>query len=112
QIIPFTVAGSGAFLTYQILSYENGVVLRLLDRGPIFQGEIDPRPTGLLETSADQSTMFVWDGVSFVGSRVTTQAPVPSDSIVLRYLVGPEGVSGPSLIDLKVGQTLQLVRTD
>ncbi len=29
QIIPFTVAGSGVFLTYRVLSYQNGGMQRL-----------------------------------------------------------------------------------
>ena len=112
QFVAYTVSGSGGFLSYRIFGYTDGTISLMLEREAIFQGSLEARPSGLLERSSDQTTLFTWDGRSFIGTRVIVAEPVPTGSASLHYRVTSEKVLGPERIELKIGQFLSLARDD
>jgi hypothetical protein len=112
QLVVYTVSGSGGFLSYQVFGSVDGQWLQLLERYGIFQGKVEQRVDGLLESSTDRSRLYRWNGAEFVGSDVDVSRPVPIGTAKLHYTVTSAAVLGPKEVALKVGQQLEPVRDD
>lgn len=77
QVIISTVEGSGSFLSYSIIGWDDTQVKTLLKQIGIFQGSIQIQGNQLIQKSGHQGTIYQWNGSSFISTPMAAENQPP-----------------------------------
>lgn len=113
QVLLIQRAGSGGFLSYDVLGAVDGKLQTLLSRSRIFLGHVRVQDGALIEENGDLATAWRWRGDQFVSSPHTEPQPILREGDwIVRYGIDE---SGRAWVDwenvaLKLGSRLYLRR--
>lgn len=113
QVILTQRAGSGGFLSYDVIGAVDGRLQTLLSRSQIFLGNVRVHGDLLIEENGDLATAWVWQGDHFVSRPYEETTPVlRAGDLVVRYGINEAGFAWieEAKVILKPGSRLYLRR--
>ena len=112
-LIQYRGGGTGGFLDYSVLGWENGEMKTYLDRNMLPMGKVEVQENQLLETSTTGNRLYQWLGNAFIATLLAGDPikPVGSNDVVVEYEIIDDHTVKVSQneITMYVGQKLRFV---